>query len=117
MYCSNIEKLFNKDDHTLKQFAFKIFDTNFDGKVSQKDMFELMHVSTFNKKKDATLDKGLTFDNQADIDILPLGKQRSDIFMDLFSSDYIKILKYIDEKKARLGDDAVTPKVGGLKQN
>jgi hypothetical protein len=36
--------------------------------------------------------------------------------MDLFSSDYIKILKYIDKKKARQGDDAMTPKVG-LKKN
>lgn len=37
--------------------------------------------------------------------------------MDIFSSDYIKILKHIEKKKARMGDDATTPKVGGLKQN
>jgi hypothetical protein len=37
--------------------------------------------------------------------------------MDIFSSDYIKILKYIDQKRAKLGDDATTPKVGVLKQN
>lgn len=80
-------------------------------------MFELMQISTINKKAAADLEKGLILDNQAEIDILPLGKQRSDIFMDLFSSDYIKILKYIDKKKARQGDDAMTPKVGGLKQN
>tara|TARA_B110000285_G_scaffold98722_1_gene112550 strand:- start:1392 stop:1586 length:195 start_codon:yes stop_codon:yes gene_type:complete len=64
-------------------------------------MFELMQISTINKKAAADLEKGLILDNQAEIDILPLGKQRSDIFMDLFSSDYIKILKYIDKKKAR----------------
>lgn len=33
-YCTNIEKIFNKDDETLKKFAFKIFDTTFDKKVS-----------------------------------------------------------------------------------
>lgn len=36
--------------------------------------------------------------------------------MDIFSSDYVKILKQIENKKARLGDDVVTPKAGG-KQN
>jgi hypothetical protein len=96
--------------------AFKIFDTTDDKKVSQKDMFELMHISTKNKKTQADLDKGNVIENQTDTEILPLGKQRSDIFMDLFSSDYIKILKQIDKKKLREGNDAMTPKVGGLKK-
>jgi hypothetical protein len=73
-------------------------------------MFELMHF--------ATVQKGLTlypYENTIEKDILPLGKQRQDTFMDVFSSDFVKILKAIDQKKARLGDDVVTPKVGGLK--
>jgi hypothetical protein len=38
-------------------------------------------------------------------EILPLGKQRDDLFMDVFSKDYIKILKEIDKKKEMFGEE------------
>ena len=38
-------------------------------------------------------------------EILPLGKQREDLFMDVFSKDYIKILKQIDKKKKMFGEE------------
>tara|TARA_B110000285_G_C15119763_1_gene616399 strand:+ start:1368 stop:1538 length:171 start_codon:yes stop_codon:yes gene_type:complete len=38
-------------------------------------------------------------------EILPLGKQRDDLFMDVFSKDYIKILKEIEKKKEMFGEE------------
>lgn len=33
-YCRSLEKIFQSDDQELKKFAFKIFDTNNDKKLS-----------------------------------------------------------------------------------
>ena len=49
VYCDNLETLFNQDEVALKKFAFKIFDVNGDGKVSENDLFELMKMCQGNK--------------------------------------------------------------------
>jgi Ca2+-binding EF-hand superfamily protein len=43
-YCTKLENLFNKDEIDLKKFAFKIFDVNNDGRVSENDLFELLRM-------------------------------------------------------------------------
>jgi Ca2+-binding EF-hand superfamily protein len=34
--------MFSQSEKDLKEIAFKIFDTNGDGRLSERDMFELM---------------------------------------------------------------------------
>lgn len=43
-YIHGIESIFNQDERNLKKFAFKLFDTNADGIVSDNDMFEVMKL-------------------------------------------------------------------------
>lgn len=45
-YCTKLETFFNRDELELKKFAFKIFDTNGDDKVSEADLFELVRMCT-----------------------------------------------------------------------
>jgi len=95
-YCLIIEKIFNQNDDELKKFAFRIFDMNKDKKLSQKDMFDLMHSTSSQHTKNYLLkpDEQKTEEQKNHFyEILPLGKQRDDLFMDVFSKDYIKILK------------------------
>ena len=43
LYVGGINAIFNKSEYDLKKdLAFKIFDMNSDGKVSEEDMFNLM---------------------------------------------------------------------------
>ena len=100
-YCQLMEKIFNQDDASLKRLAFKIFDTNQDKKVSEKDMFELMNMCTGQGKPGhiSVMDDHHFKDNE----ILKLGKKRADIFIDIFASDYIKIVAAIEKKKEAKG--------------
>jgi hypothetical protein len=115
--------LFNKDENELKKFAFKIFDTNGDGVLSENDMFELMQqcqgiVGIKGGFLSQTKDQFIK-----EQEIIPLGVSKHDIFLDVFSNDYIKIVKAIERKKKAKGGhqedtyrfkadgfDGVTPK-------
>jgi Ca2+-binding EF-hand superfamily protein len=46
--------MFSQTERDLKEIAFKFFDTNGDGRLSERDMFELMqqHDPNFNKTSD-----------------------------------------------------------------
>lgn len=100
-YCLLMEKIFNQDDASLKRLAFKIFDTNQDKKVSEKDMFELMNMCTGQGKPGHI--SVMEDHNFKDNEILKLGKKRADIFIDIFASDYIKIVAAIEKKKEAKG--------------
>ena len=83
-YCDGLEKMFNKDEHELKKFAFKIFDVTHDKKLSENDMFELMKMTS--------AVKGGYFNNpelERNQEIIPLNKQKDDLFLDIFSREYI----------------------------
>lgn len=41
-YFLGLSKMFSQSEKDLKEIAFKIFDTNGDGRLSERDMFELM---------------------------------------------------------------------------
>ncbi len=41
-YHEGLSKMFSQSEKDLKEIAFKIFDTNGDGRLSERDMFELM---------------------------------------------------------------------------
>lgn len=43
-YVKTLENIFNRDEADLKKFAFKIFDVNGDGIVSESDLFELIRI-------------------------------------------------------------------------
>lgn len=43
-YYKTLENIFNRDEADLKKFAFKIFDVNGDGCVSESDLFELIRI-------------------------------------------------------------------------
>ena len=43
-YCIKLENMYNRDISDLKKFAFRIFDVNNDGKVSESDLFELIRM-------------------------------------------------------------------------
>ena len=86
--------MFNQDENGLKDLAFQIFDLNNDKKLSEKDMFELMEVSSAVKGgyyKNPDLNKNT--------EIIPLNRKKEDLFLDVFSNDYIKIIKSIERKK------------------
>jgi Ca2+-binding EF-hand superfamily protein len=74
--------LFNQDDKELKKFAFKIFDINNDGKLSENDLYDLMQLTSSNKII-SLQEKGK--------DILTLKKRESDLFIDIFWGDFNKI--------------------------
>lgn len=41
-YHEGLIKMFSQTERDLKEIAFKFFDTNGDGRLSERDMFELM---------------------------------------------------------------------------
>lgn len=97
-FCDGLESLFQQDEKGLKEFAYKVMDMNNDKKLSENDMFDLMkHTSAV---------KGGYYQNpelHRNADILPLNTKKFDLFLDVFSSDYIKIIKAIERKKDAKG--------------
>lgn len=94
-YCDVMEQIFNQDERGLKDFAFKLFDINNDKRISENDLFELMKMMSFANGSDSTDNKKVEFLNINEF-------QRKDLFLEIFSNDYIKILRAI-ERKMQLG--------------
>ena len=146
-YQDKMERLFNMDERKLKELAFQIFDCNNDKKVSENDMFELMRITSgvkggyvnmfteMNEGKMQTFIKDqqlISYSEQINEKTgekekkkeirytRKLGEPFKDIFLDIFSRDYIKVIKKIDNKRQTLGitadtdmrKDGATPKVG-----
>lgn len=98
IYCDGLEMLFQLDEKGLKEFAYKVMDMNNDKKLSENDMFDLM--------KQTSAVKGGYYQNpdlHKNAEILPLNQKKFDLFLDVFSSDYIKITKAIERKKDAKG--------------
>jgi Ca2+-binding EF-hand superfamily protein len=106
-FAQGLELMFNRDENALRKMAFEIFDVNKDKKLSENDMFDLMKMCSGTrggKMDDAPV-------------ILALDQKMSDLFLDVFSQDYIKIIKVLDRKKAAQGishDDLMTKKLENL---
>ena len=79
--------MFNRDENALRKMAFEIFDVNKDKKLSENDMFDLMKMCSGTKPK---------ADEQPQI--LQLDQKMSDLFLDVFATDYIKIMKAFRKK-------------------
>lgn len=90
--------LFQQDEKGLKEFAWKIMDMNNDKKLSENDMFDLM-------KQTSAIKGGyyMNPDLHKNAEILLLNQKKFDLFLDVFSSDYIKIIKAIERKKDAKG--------------
>ena len=41
-YCDGLTSIFDQPERDLKKLAFKIFDINNDGKLSENDLYDLM---------------------------------------------------------------------------
>lgn len=104
-----LEIIFNPKDGEdgFKRFAFRIFDTNNDEKISEMDLQELMKSSSTQQK----------YYNNPDLKrnepFVGLTDKPRDIFLDYFYPDYIKIIKEIERKKSVKGvldDIRGTPK-------
>eukprot|EP00347_Sterkiella_histriomuscorum_P024204 403331951 len=83
-YCESIEAFANQDISMLRQFTFKIIDINNDRKLSENDMFQLMKYCS-NKQSSQSGFK------------MP---EQTDLFMEVFSGDVVKIVKHINLKKS-----------------
>lgn len=94
IYCKGLETLFTQDEETLKEIAFQILDLNQDKKLSENDMFDLMKMTSAIKGG-----YYLNPDLHKNQKILPLNEHKFDLFLDVFSNDYIKIIKAIERKK------------------
>jgi len=73
-------------------------DMNNDKKLSENDMFDLM--------RQTSAVKGGYYQNpdlHKNLEILPLNSKKFDLFLDVFSSDYIKVIKAIERKKDAKG--------------
>ncbi|CDW75780.1 UNKNOWN [Stylonychia lemnae] len=81
-YCEIIENFANQDINALKYFTYKIIDINNDKKLSENDLFQLMKLCAQTNQKQ---------DDQPPED--------SDVFLEVFSADFVKVIKQINIKK------------------
>ena len=89
-YFEEVESFVNQDEEELKKFAFKIFDVFKEDKITEDGLFTFMrHASMRKIGEDAAPTK-----------ILSLNELENDIFIDIFSNSYNKILKALAKKKA-----------------
>ena len=116
-YSKHLENFFNQDENELKKFAFKIFDVNADNRLSEQDMFDMMKYCSaikggyYNQLETAQED----FLKQQEMSKLHVRKD--DLFLDVFSNDFIRIIKDIDRRKKARGIDGEKPgnnKISGL---
>lgn len=85
---------------SLKRFAFKVFDLNGDQKLSENDLFELVHSQWEHKNKiKLMVDESITLENKRHTKIMDLRTQKEDLFIEVFMDDYLRIIKAIDKKK------------------
>lgn len=100
-YCKYLEKMFNRDEAELKKFAFKIFDVNNDGRISESDLFELIRMCQGLKEGQV---RPLEINIAAqDHTIYSLRERPQDFFIDIFADDYNKIIRAIEKKKELKG--------------
>ena len=98
-FFKQLELMFNVDEAGFKDFAFMIFDTNNDEKISELDLQELMKSSTTEKFYHAAA----ATEPKRNETIIELNEKGRDIFLDYFYPDYIKIIQKIKQKKKAKG--------------
>lgn len=100
-----LDALFNpKDEMELKKKAFQIFDINKDGRLSERDMFDLMNMCQAQSHKGkGEKDDHVKAVGIETIKIVGLDQRMSDLFLDVFAGDYIKIMKEMERKKEAKG--------------
>ena len=87
-YYSAIETFVNQEKEDHLKFIFKLFDVFNEDKITEAGLFKFM--------EDASLRR---FDQQAVPDIiLNLNEQENDIFLDIFTNTYAKIIGCLQKK-------------------
>ena len=81
------------------RFCFKVLDINNDGKISESDLFTIMKWCTI-KKPLTNEDDTLPIDGSN-----PSLNRDQDMFLELFSADFCKIIKQINFKRKIKGKD------------
>ena len=89
-YFEGVESFANWEEEDLKRFSFKIFDVFKEDKITEEGLFTFMKHASMRK----------IGDDAAPTKILSLNEQENDIFIDIFSNSYTKILKALAKKKA-----------------
>lgn len=80
-YCDKMERFMNQDELGIKRFWFEIYDTMNNDRITEESLFKFMSVMTRKVPGVSSQPEHL----------LALSGHESDMFLDLFASDFCKI--------------------------
>jgi hypothetical protein len=72
----------NQDDIALKRFVFECYDTLYCEKITEESLFKLLNVVSTRAPQI----------NLEPTELLSLHEHDSDMFLDIFAADFVKIL-------------------------
>lgn len=78
----------NQDENGLKKFVFECYDTYDCDKITEKSLFRFMNI----------VSRRVPGINQTPTELLKLNEHDSDMFLNLFASDFVKITEALSEK-------------------
>ena len=87
-YCEKIEKWVNQDENGMKRFVFVCYDTMDTERITDKGLFKFMN----------TVSRKVPGINHTPTELLSLHEHDSDMFLDLFAADFVKITDALHEK-------------------
>ena len=79
-FCDKIEAWINGDEKQLYEFYFVCLDTLYQGKITEEGLFKFMNIVSRKMSREVNNTK-----------LLKLNEVEKDLFLSLFSEDFVKI--------------------------
>ena len=91
-YFKSIENFVNMESEDHLRFIFKLFDVFNEGVITEAGLFKFMEDASLRRQDQP----------KVPTDILQLNETENDIFLDIFTSTYAKIIEALRKKQRKM---------------